>query len=533
MTAIPSLTSSAVTTSMPTTAWRLGHMLDDYAEAQPGSTALIVGGDRYHITYATLAELIVDQYEVLLRRGLQPGDVVALKASNSIEFVVALLAAARANLVVAPIDPALPWAERRARADRVGARVILTDAQPTDPPQEGAPEWRLQITPSAAPHAKPAMRLVATDSARTVTAPLSGLTDRDALIMFTSGTTGMPKLVPWTHENLAASIEGIVDGYQLDSSDATVAAMPLFHGHGLVATLLATLATGGAVVLPAAGRFSAHTFWDDFATADASWYTAVPTIHQILLDRAAAEFPCGYRGRLRFVRSCSAPLASATVERMESTFKAPVLAAYGMTETTHQASSVLPSAGTSTRMHTVGAPTGLSVRIVDDNGATCPPGVSGEIWLRGPTVVRGYLDNADATATTFVDGWVRSGDIGSVDGHGDLTIQGRIKELINRGGEKISPEHVEQVLMSHRGVNQAAVFAVPDALYGERVAAAIVPHNGFHLQESELVSYCTHRLAKFEIPERITFVDKLPLTAKGSVDRTKLATTSCPGLSVK
>ena len=375
------------------------------------------------------------------------------------------------------------------------------------------------------------MRLAAADPAR-VAVPVSGLTDRDALIMFTSGTTGMPKLVPWTHENLAASIEGIADAYQLNCSDATVAAMPLFHGHGLIATLLATLATGGAVVLPAGGRFSAHSFWDDVATVDATWYTAVPTIHQILLDRAGADLPRGYRGRLRFIRSCSAPLPPATAQRLEATFNAPVLAAYGMTEATHQASTVLPSADESTRLHTVGTPTGLSVRIVDDNGATCPRGATGEIWLAGPTVVRGYLDNAGATTSTFIDGWVRSGDIGAVDGHGHLTIQGRIKELINRGGEKISPEHVEEVLMSHRGVNQAAVFAIPDALYGERVAAAIVLHNGFHLQQSDLVSYCRQRLAKFEIPERITFVDKLPLTAKGSVDRTKLATASCHGLSV-
>jgi acyl-CoA synthetase (AMP-forming)/AMP-acid ligase II len=154
--------------------------------------------------------------------------------------------------------------------------------------------------------------------------------DCDALIMFTSGTTGTPKLVPWTHENLAVSIEGIAGAYQLCNSDATVAAMPLFHGHGLIATLLTTLATGGAVVLPARGKFSAHTFWDDVATVDATWYTAVPTMHQILLDRASADLRGGNHGRLRFIRSCSAPLSPVTVQRLEATFNAPVLAAYGM-----------------------------------------------------------------------------------------------------------------------------------------------------------------------------------------------------------
>jgi acyl-CoA synthetase (AMP-forming)/AMP-acid ligase II len=510
------------TVSLRTADWQLGHILDDLAETHPDSTALMIGPERRHITYTDLAQLVVDHCAALRGCGLRPGDVIALQSTNSIEFVVALLAAARADIVVAPLDPGLPWAERCARADRVGARVILTDARLPDPGgAEDCPEWCLQVTPAGTSRGKPMMRLVAPDSARAVP-PVSWLTDRDALIMVTSGTTGTPKLVPWTHDNLAASIEGIAGAYQLCNSDATVAAMPLFHGHGLIATLLATLATGGAVVLPARGRFSAHTFWDDVAAVKATWYTAVPTIHQILLDRAPADRRSDLQVRLRFVRSCSAPLPTATARRIEATFEAPVLAAYGMTETTHQASSVLPSADEFTRLNTVGTPTGLSVRIVDGEGRDCSPGATGEIWLRGPTVVRGYPDNAGATSSTFVDGWVRTGDLGAVDGHRNLTIRGRIKDMINRGGEKISPERVEEELMSYPGVAQAVVFGVPDALYGERVAAFIVPHNGFHVDPADLASYSRQRLAAFEIPERIIVTDRLPLTAKGSVDRSKL-----------
>ena len=338
--------------------------------------------------------------------------------------------------------------------------------------------------------------------------------------MFTSGSTGAPKLVPWTHDNIEASTRGIAAAYRLGPADATVAAMPLFHGHGLIATLLTTLATGGSIVLPAGGKFSARTFWDDVATVDATWYTAVPTIHQILLDR-----PIGLAdaNRLRFVRSCSAPLSPATMQRMEATLGVPVLVGYGMTEATHQASSVLPSADQSTRLHTVGTPTGVSVRIVDSDGNTCPQAATGEIWLRGPTVVRGYLDNAAATASTFVDGWLRTGDLGTLGRDGTLTVKGRIKDQINRGGEKISPAHVEEVLMSYRGVAGAAVFGVADELYGERVAAVIVPHNGVHVTAAELTSYCRDRLAPFEVPERIAFADHLPLTTKGSVDRIEVA----------
>jgi acyl-CoA synthetase (AMP-forming)/AMP-acid ligase II len=505
---------------MRTAPWRLGQIIDSLAETAPAATALIIGDDRRRIIYADLAELVDDHSAALLRCGLRSGDVVALQATNSIEFVVALLAAARAGMVVAPLDPTLPWTERRARVDRIGARVILTDGRrPGAVGGEGdCPEWCLQITW----HAKAQMSILAPDSPRAVAVPVSGLTDDDALIMFTSGTTGTPKLVPWTHHNLAASIRGIARAYQLSPYDATVAAMPLFHGHGLIATLLVTLATGGSVVLPARGKFSAHTFWDDVAAVDATWYTAVPTIHQILLDRAPVDRR-GFRGRLRFIRSCSAPLSPATAQRLEATFDAPVLAAYGMTETTHQASTVLPSDDERTRMHTVGTPTDLSVRIIDDKGRSCPPGTTGEILLRGPAVVRGYLGDAGASARTFVGGWVRTGDLGLVDGQGSLAVQGRVKDQINRGGEKISPEHVEAILIAHPGVTQAAVFGMPDGLYGERVGAIVVRHRGSDLDAAGLTSYCRQRLAPFEIPEQITFVDQLPLTAKGSVNRAKLA----------
>lgn len=504
--------------------WQMGRILDRFADSQPDATALIFGSQRSRVSYAGLAQLVDDHCEALRRGGLRSGDVVALSCANNIEFVVALLGAARAGIVVAPLDPTLPPIQQRERVTRVGARLTVTDARRLEPGTvEDGPRWCLHVAPPNVAGDKPEMRLLATDSASSAASPVAGLTDRDALIMFTSGTTGQPKLVPWTHDNVAASVEGVSGAYQLDAFDATVAAMPLFHGHGLIATLLATLATGGVLVLPARGKFSAHTFWDDVTAVDATWYTAVPTIHQILLERGAPGPGATYPGRLRFIRSCSAPLPATLVSRLEATFDAPVLAAYGMTETTHQASSVLPSATETTRVNTVGTPTGLSVRIVGDDGRSLPQGATGEIWLSGPAVVRGYLEDSGATARTFVDGWVRSGDLGSVDPDGNLTIRGRIKELINRGGEKISPEHVEDVLTSYPSVAQAAVFGIPDELYGERVAAFVVPRDGCHVDTADLASFGRDRLSAFEIPERIILTDHLPLTAKGSVDRSKLA----------
>jgi acyl-CoA synthetase (AMP-forming)/AMP-acid ligase II len=517
MTTDESLSSKSGTDASTSARW-LGHILDGAAEAAPNSTALIVGAERRRISHAELAELVVTQCQLLQRSALQPGDVVALKSSNNVEFVVGLLAAARAGLVVAPLDPALPDAERRARVEMAGVRVTLVDGHQQS--LGGDPAWLLESDGATAGSATPAMRLVADDPPRPVGEPIPGLMGRDALIMFTSGTTGTPKMVPWTHDNIRASVTGIMGAYQFGPSDATVAVMPLFHGHGLIAGLLASLASGGRVLLPARGRFSASTFWDDADTVEATWYTAVPTIHQILLDRAGPDLARGPRDRLRFVRSCSAPLSPATAQRIEETFGVPLLAAYGMTEATHQASSVLPMHNEFTRLHTVGTPTGLSVRIVDDDGKSAPTGSTGEIWLSGPSIVRGYLNNAAATASTFVDGWLRTGDLGAVDDDGTLSVEGRIKEQINRGGEKISPEHVEDVLTSHPDVAQAVVFGIPDDLYGERVAAVVVTHDR---AEPDLAAYCRGRLADFEIPDRITFADDLPLTAKGSVDRSKVA----------
>jgi acyl-CoA synthetase (AMP-forming)/AMP-acid ligase II len=522
MTTVEPLSAKASGAQAETPPWRLGHMLDGATETAPNSTALIVGAERRRISYAELADLVVAQSQLLQHSGLRPGDVVALQSANSVEFVAGLLAAARAGIVVAPLDPALPAAERRTRVEMAGARVTLIDGRQRDSgaPPGSHPAWLLKPNSPSAAGATSALRLVAPYPARAVNEPIPGLTGRDALIMFTSGTTGKPKMVPWTHDNIAAAIAGIISAYRLRPYDGTVAVMPLFHGHGLIAALLATLASGGRVLLPARGRFSANTFWDDVDTVDATWYTAVPTIHQILLDRAGAELPRGCHGGLSFIRSCSAPLPPATVRRMEATFEAPVLAAYGTTEATHQASTVLPFDNEPTRLNTVGTPTGLSVRIVDNNGKPCPIGVTGEIWLSGPTVVRGYLNDSAATASNFVDGWLRTGDLGAVDRHGALSVKGRIKELINRGGEKISPERVEDVLTSHPDVAQAVVFGIPDALYGERVAAAVVTRDGCHL---DLIAYSRGRLADFEIPERIAFADELPLTAKGSVNRSKVA----------
>ncbi|WP_046497073.1 FadD7 family fatty acid--CoA ligase [Streptomyces odonnellii] len=496
-------------------------LLDRHARDRPDARALVVTGDRLGLSYGALAALADSVAARLTGTGLRRGDAVGLVGANTAEFVVALLGAARAGVVVAPLDPALPEAQLSARVEALGARAVLLG--PTAPDAEPVarvpvPAWPLRVDISRTGTATATLDTGAL-APRDVPAASGGPAARDALVLFTSGTTDRAKMVPLTHANVAASLRDICATYELGPGDATVAVMPFFHGHGLLAALLATLGSGGCVLLPERGRFAAHTFWDDVQAVAATWFTAVPTIHEILLDRSAHEYPGPQVAPLRFVRSCSAPLNTATQRALERTLGAPLLSAYGMTEATHQVTSEpLPDYGP-LKHGSVGRSTGVDLRVVDRNGRPCPPGVRGEVWLRGATVTRGYLADPDETAHSFTDGWLRTGDLGSLDEDGYLFLAGHIKNLINRGGEKISPEHVEDVLAGCPGVAEAAVFALPDEVYGQRVGAAVVIREGEIISPGEILQYCRHRLSAVELPDRLKVVAALPHTAKGGLDR--------------
>lgn len=493
-------------------------LLDQQVRDRPGALALVVTADRTTVSYGALATVVDDLAARLRGMGLRRADPVGLVCPNDAEFVVGLLGAARAGLVVAPIDPALPETQMSARIEELGAQAILTSPLAVGPRSAVArvPAWTLRVDVSRAGTATATLDT----AARAVRQSRDhGISDQDAIILFTAGTTDRAKMVPLTHANVAASVQGICAGYELGPGDATVAVMPFFHGHGLFTALLATLASGGSVLLPERGRFSAHTFWDDVRHAAATWITAVPTMYEILLNRAAREFPGTDVAPLRFVRSCSAPLNAATGRAIERTLGVPLLSAYGMTETAHQtASEPLPQHGP-LKYGSVGRPTGVDLRVLDQQGQPVPAGAEGEVWVQGPTVARGYLRDPVETARSFVDGWFRTGDLGSLDEDGYLFLTGRIKNLINRGGEKIAPEHVEDILAGCPGVAEAAVFAIPDATYGERVGAAVVLCQGESIGAEEILRYCRGGLSAFELPDRLDIVAALPHTPKGALDR--------------
>jgi acyl-CoA synthetase (AMP-forming)/AMP-acid ligase II len=501
-------------------------LLDQHVRDHPDAPALVVTADRVQVSYGELAALVDEVAGRLDSSGLRRGDAVGIVCANNADFVVALLGAARAGLVVAPLDPALPQTEMSDRLDRLGAHAILVGRMADDavlPASFRIPTWKLRV--HIAFGSMPTVALDApAGAARRVPDARYELSDHDAIVLFTSGTTHQAKMVPLTQANVAASVQAICRTYELGPADATVGVMPLFHGHGLLAVLLASLASGGCVLLPARGRFSAQTFWDDMHAVAATWFTAVPTIHQILLQRSNDDYAGPNAVPLRFVRSCSAPLNVAAALAMERTFGAPVLCAYGMTETAHQATSQpLPQRGL-VKYGSVGQPTGVRIRIIDPDGRPCSTGTPGEVWVHGPTVARGYVANPTDTLQNFVDGWFRTGDLGALDEDGHLFLTGRIKNIINRGGEKISPEHVEAVLLECRGVTEAAVFAIPDAMYGEGVGAAVVVAEGETVTAEEILEDSRNRLAPFEVPERVAVVAALPHTAKGALDRRAVAT---------
>lgn len=343
--------------------------------------------------------------------------------------------------------------------------------------------------------------------------------DTVAMYLHTSGTTSRPKLVPLTHKNILTSLTNIIHTYKLTPSDATLVIMPLFHVHGLMASCLSTLHSGGTLMLPRAGRFSASTFWADIKMVNATWYTAVPTMHQILLLRG--EKPSV---ELRFIRSCSSGLPTTVLEKVEALCGAKVLEAYAMTEASHQmTSNPLPERG-ERRPGTVGIGQGVDVVIMDDGGSILGSDAEGEVCIRGLNVTHGYVNNGDANEKAFSNGYFRTGDRGVLSKDGYLRLTGRLKELINRGGEKISPMQVEECVGRIDGVREVVAFGVADEKYGEVVGVAVVAEEGAEIGEDVVKEGCKSRIAAFKVPERVWVCDRIPRTATGKVQRLKVAT---------
>jgi len=463
------------------------------------------------ISYAQLHEMISDCAERLAFLGVSAGDRIALSFPNSMAMLVSFLSVVHLGAAAAPLNSALGEREVAEELTDLRATRLLHAAEN-------------EVAASAATALDvPTHLVVATSGALDIAGPPGqraaspGGVDSVALLLHTSGTTSKPKTVPIRQRNLTASTSTIVATYGLDEDDITYCVMPLFHVHGLVAAALGTLASGGTIVVPA--RFSATTFWSDIETTRATWYTAVPTIHSIVLNKATETESAPAHG-LRFVRSCSAPLAAPEWRRYEDRIQVPLVEAYGMTEASHQMSSN-PLPPGERRPGTVGVETGIEVAVLDENWIEVPAGERGEVSVRGRSIVDGYVDNPEANEANFKDGWFRTGDVGTMTDDGYLTLVGRVKELINRAGEKISPYEVEAVLLEHPAVSEAAAYPIPDPLYGEKVGVVVVLRSS--ATPTELISHCAESLASFKVPASIAVLPEIPKGPTGKVQRRNLA----------
>jgi len=495
-------------------------MLEARARQTPELPAILAPG-RAPLGYRALLAQVDGVAATLARAGLGRQARVALVAPAGPEMAVALLAVA-ATAVCVPLNPAYPAPELDAILAEAKLDALI--APPGAPPLAAARRLGLVALELHAAPAEDAGSLSLVGPAASAPARVEPAGPDDAaLVLLTSGTTARPKRVPLSHRALIEAARGHRRALTLEAADRCLQLMPLFHVNGLM-MLLASLEAGAATVCPP-GFESARAFaW--IAETRPTWLNGTPTVHQGLLGQAALD-PTAARAAIarppRFVRSASAPLPARLAEEIERLFGAPIVESYGQTETaTLVAVSPLPPRAR--KPGAVGVAAGPEIAIVDSEGHRVPAGSIGEIVVRGPSVMAGYEDDAEAAAW-LADGWFRTGDLGRLDEDGFLYITGRIKDVINRGGEKIAPREIDEILLAHPAVRDVATFGVPHRTLGEDVAAAVVLAAGTTLSPAALREFAAARVASFKVPRRIVLLAAIPRGLTGKPDRAALART--------
>ncbi|MBE9115228.1 AMP-binding protein [Lusitaniella coriacea LEGE 07157] len=510
-------------------------ILDDRANLNPNDIALCAIA-RSPLTYTQLRDRVHKGITFLQTLGIGYNDRVAIALPNGSEMAVAFLTAA-CGATCAPLNPNYREPEFEFYLEDLNAKALIVqagvaDAARTVAQKRGIPIIKLTPTPEAEAgvfelsisfsgsselQESPSLPLSASPRPPVSPTPSPSHT---ALILHTSGTTSRPKIVPLTHRNLCTSANNIRTALNLTARDRCLNVMPLFHIHGLMGALLSSLSAGASVVCTP-GFYSPKFFrWvEEFRP---TWYSAVPTMHQQILARAEANREIIERCPIRLIRASSAPLPPQVMAALEQIFNAPVIESYGMTEASHQmASNPLPPK--TRKPGSVGIAAGPEVAIMDEEGNLLSPGETREVVIRGENVTQGYENNPEANANAFTNGWFRTGDLGNLDEAGYLFLKGRIKEIINRGGEKISPREVDEVLLDFPEVEQVVTFAAPHKLLGEDVAAAVVLREGATVSEQALKEFAAERLSDFKIPRVILFLDEIPKGPTGKRQRIGLA----------
>ena len=476
--------------------------------------------ERPALSYGELLALVATTVEKLNALGIGIGDRVAIVLPNGPEMATAFVSIA-SGATSAPLNPAYRAEELEFYLSDLNAKAIVLDSAGHEAAESVAAKLNIPVLRLAVDPASPAGSFTLSGEAiGKADRPGFNGDDDEALVLHTSGTTSRPKIVPLSLGNLKASARHIRTTLALEPADKCLNIMPLFHIHGLIAAVLSSLSAGASVVCTPGFNALKIFQWLDDATP--SWYTAVPTMHQAILARAPRNPDSVQRAKLRFVRSSSSSLPPQVMAELEKTFDCPVIEAYGMTEASHQMTCNLLPPG-ARKPGSVGPAAGPEVAILSNDGRPLPAGEIGEICIRGPNVTAGYENNETANAEAFAHGWFHTGDQGRLDEDNFLFLTGRLKEIINRGGEKISPREVDEVLMDHPAVAQVVCFAMPHDKLGEDVAAAVVLREGMNATEREIRDFAATRLADFKVPRKILFLDEIPKGATGKLQRIGLA----------
>lgn len=479
----------------------------------------IFGEAQSPFPYGQLAQHIDTTVLALNQFGVGRGDSVAFVLPNGPLAASAFLSLS-CGATCAPLNPSYRAEEFEFYLSDLEARALVVEQGSDSPATAAAQKVGIPIL-ELKPEGEFAGSFVLQGEPGSPPAQ-GGLAQPDdvAMVLHTSGTTARPKIVPLSHRNVCASARNIAATLSLEPRDVCLNVMPLFHIHGLIGALLSSMAAGASVHCTTG--FNAMKFFGWLDEVKPSWYSAVPTMHQTILARSPRNQEILSRSTLRLIRSSSAALPPQVLAQLEDTFRVPVVESYGMTEAAHQmASNPLPPKAR--KPGSVGPAAGPEVAIMDEPGTILAQGETGEIVIRGDNVTAGYARNPDANATAFTNGWFRTGDQGRLDEDGYVFITGRLKEIINRGGEKISPREVDEVLLDHPGIAQAVVFGMPHPKLGEEIAAAVVLVDGSEATEKEIRAFVLERLADFKTPRKIVILDDIPKGPTGKIQRIGLA----------
>ena len=497
-------------------------IIDFLKTADPGAIAL--GGiDRPALSFGGLIAQAEATVSALNERGIGRNDRVAIVLPNGPEMASAFISVG-CGATTAPLNPAYREKELDFYLSDLNAKALLVAHGSMTPARDAARARNIPVLEIDWAKQDPAgtFRILGDVSGEPIASGGFAAPEDGALVLHTSGTTSRPKIVPLTHQNVCASAVNIAETLRLTPEDTCLNVMPLFHIHGLIAAVLSSLSASASVFCTPG--FNALNFFSFLGDIKPSWYTAVPTMHQTILTRAGRNQEIVDQAKLRFIRSSSSSLPPQVMVELEKVFTCPVIEAYGMTEAAHQmASNPLPDAHR--KPGSVGIAAGPEVAIMAQNGgALLTPGDTGEIVIRGENIFGGYESNAAANAEAFSGDWFRTGDQGVMDEDGYISITGRLKEIINRGGEKISPREVDDILMDHPAVQQVVTFAIPHEKLGEDIAAAIVLRDGQAVTENDVREFARSRLADFKVPRKVLILDEIPKGATGKLQRIGLAT---------